>query len=682
MTLQFDSTVLVAPSHPLPLVNRAASGATQEIQRPLAGSIERWEKDITLVRTILNTDSDLIHRRDSLLEEFKTHTGVSLIFDRKNLSPGRYYDKLPALDLQRQARAAEILLEEGKKYPKGFLAKLDLKTIGVFGACVSLENDGYHVYDPQLGGYLWYGLYNFDQGIVAAYYNDAQVKLTFHHEIFHAIDAHLNGKKSLSNYEEDNDRFTAAIRGEKTYPKLAISETDLSALERVTKGSQLQDAVSAYAGKSPDEDQADTARHFMTSLADSLVQAATRPELPGSQRLLHIIGEITKSTPGAPTAQWWIDLALGRHPTTSKSPPRSADEDLKTQPAPASSIKDSPESTVAAKQVQTLLTTITNENRGFIVRGSALDDHTPNPTLQEDIREFGNVADALMKLERLSKGRYSAVEDLAELTGILDAYHAHVDRHFALTPQTGGLFQKTRGVLALALPESIRRNIQDRWHNPHLLKKLDAVLFKAHGDKADFPVIKRAIREAQPSVVWLELATGVIISPDGWVLTNAHVMKEHGKTVKVQLANGDTYQGTCVTIDEEVDLSLVKLQGVTRALPFSRFSPRSLTVGGEIITIGNPDTRLYDGWHVSTGKITEVKESHPWTSPEGPVIGGIIHDSWTYYGNSGSPMYDTRGGIVAMHHWWRAPDRHAIDGVSTIIPWLKKHRIPFQFARE
>jgi len=108
----------------------------------LVGGLERWENDLTLARTILSTDAELIHRRDSLLKEFKTHTGISLIFDRKNLSPGKYYDKLPALDLQRQARAAEILLEESKKYPKGFLAKLDLKTIGVFRACVSLENDG------------------------------------------------------------------------------------------------------------------------------------------------------------------------------------------------------------------------------------------------------------------------------------------------------------------------------------------------------------------------------------------------------------------------------------------------------------------------------------------------------------------------------------------------------------
>jgi S1-C subfamily serine protease len=443
----------------------------------------------------------------------------------------------------------------------------------------------------------------------------------------------------------------------------------------------LQDAVSAYAGKSPDEDQADTARQFMTNLADSLVQAAKRPDLPGSQRFLHILEEIAKSTPGAPTIQWWIDVALGRGPAMSTKAIPDAHLNPEPPAAPAGVSAPTPqERLIAMRQIEEIFGKITNENRGFIVRGSSPDETTPNPALQEDVQEFATVADALKKLERLSDGRYSATDDLAELTGLLDAYQAHVARHYSLTPQTGGIFKKTRGIIAQSLPEPIRRNIQERWHNPHLLKKIDDVLFKSHGSRADFPVIKKAIREVQPSVVWLELATGVIISPDGWVLTNAHVTKEQGKEVKVQLANGDTYHGTCTALDEQVDLALVKLKDVKRALPFSKFSPRALSVGSEIITIGNPDTRLYDGWHVSTGKVTEMKEAHPWTSPEGFEIGGIIHNSWTYYGNSGSPIYNTKGAIVALHHWWRAPDRHAIDATSTIIPWLKKHKIPFRLA--
>ena len=76
----------------------------------------------------------------------------------------------------------------------------------------------------------------------------------------------------------------------------------------------LIDAVSQYAEKNSREDQAETARHLMTWLPNSLVQAVEQPELAGSQRIIHVIQEFERSVPDGPGFQWFVDVALRRPP--------------------------------------------------------------------------------------------------------------------------------------------------------------------------------------------------------------------------------------------------------------------------------------------------------------------------------------------------------------------------------
>ena len=62
----------------------------------------------------------------------------------------------------------------------------------------------------------------------------------------------------------------------------------------------LQDAVSDYAAKNSREDQAETARHLMSMLPNSLVQTIDQPELAGSQRILHVLKEYEQAVPNGP----------------------------------------------------------------------------------------------------------------------------------------------------------------------------------------------------------------------------------------------------------------------------------------------------------------------------------------------------------------------------------------------
>jgi hypothetical protein len=135
---------------------------------------------------------------------------------------------------------------------------------------------------------------------------------TLHHEIFHHVDATLRGEtKHTANFVRD-ERFQAALSGAERYQALRFVEADLAALRKLSKGRVLEGAVSSYAEKSVGEDKAETARYLMTTLPDALVQMATRPELAGSQRMLHVLHKYGQAIGTGPDAAWFVSIALGR----------------------------------------------------------------------------------------------------------------------------------------------------------------------------------------------------------------------------------------------------------------------------------------------------------------------------------------------------------------------------------
>ena len=603
-----------------------------------------------------------------LQERFRERTGGALVFSQSDLSGGKYYDALPPLSLERQLHAAEIALREVQKYPHGFLEKLGLKTFGVFEACISHTNDGYHAYDARYGGYRWYGLYNFEHGAVGAYYSDAQLPLTIHHEIFHAVDAHYLGMKELRYYESDNAAFLLASQGEKRYPALSLSSNTLTNLRKVAKGVVLQDAVSEYTKKSPDEDQAETARHLMMNIADSLIQAAERPELPGSQRILHILEQYRTCVANGPDTSWFVTLALSQPP-----PPTNPKQPSGVKPIPQSQAED------PSVIVNTLFQTITNEKRAFIVRGSAVDDYSPNPTLQEDIRAFALQAKALLSIQEKTRGRYTAEEDIKEVLGILEAYEGFISLHYKVSKETRQLFRETREEILNILPERPRRELIPRLFNAHYLSKVDRAIHTAFSHKPNVKEITRNLRAAQPAVVMVNRASGFNINSDGTILTNAHVTQELHTLMPVQFPNGEIFEGECTHINKESDLALVKLKNVKKPLPFVRFSREEAPIGSEIILIGQPDT--YDHWHVSTGKILNY-HPHPHTAVDGYPLGGIEHNGWTFWGNSGSPILNTSGLVIGAHNTYD-DKRNMRCGVryQPTIEFLKKAKALFEFGQ-
>jgi len=256
---------------------------------------------------------------------FEDWTGARLVFLRRQTPSEVLYATTPTLSPERRRRAAEILSQHAQNYPKGAFKKMGLTTVAVFAGCGDPEGDGFRPWVDSLNGYRYFGRWHAVGAIAACYYDDGQLPLTFHHEVFHHIDATRGGKTDYVHFNEDDERFAAAFTLREAYPALPLDERMIASLREVAEGSVLEEAVGDYAQKSAGEDQAETARWFQTNLADGLLQAALRPGLAGSQRILHLLGEYQKAS-AAMSPAWFVAVALGHGVSASsreaqKKPP-------------------------------------------------------------------------------------------------------------------------------------------------------------------------------------------------------------------------------------------------------------------------------------------------------------------------------------------------------------------------
>lgn len=137
--------------------------------------------------------------------------------------------------------------------------------------------------------------------------------------------------------------------------------------------------------------------------------------------------------------------------------------------------------------------------------------------------------------------------------------------------------------------------------------------------------------------------SGVIIAPDGYLLTNHHVVQET-RRVKVQLSDGAVLPALVEGSDAATDLALLRAQG--SGLPFAALGDSGrLQVGQLVIAVGNPF-----GFQstVSTGVVSALGRAL--RSREGRLIEEIIqHTAPLNPGNSGGPLVDSRGSVVGVN---------------------------------
>ena len=136
------------------------------------------------------------------------------------------------------------------------------------------------------------------------------------------------------------------------------------------------------------------------------------------------------------------------------------------------------------------------------------------------------------------------------------------------------------------------------------------------------------------------LGSGVIVSPDGYILTNYHVV-EHADRIQVTLMDKREFAARVIGSDQKTDLALIKINAGNR-LPYATLGDSGqLQVGDWVMAIGNPF-----GFNLTvTAGIVSAK---------GRALGGnyddfIQTDASINPGNSGGPLFDTYGRVIGIN---------------------------------
>jgi serine protease Do len=148
------------------------------------------------------------------------------------------------------------------------------------------------------------------------------------------------------------------------------------------------------------------------------------------------------------------------------------------------------------------------------------------------------------------------------------------------------------------------------------------------------------IPQASGPVLEHGLGSGVIVSPDGYILTNNHVVK-NAKEIQVTLTDGRTFNAKVVGTDPETDLALIKVQASN--LPaLTLADSNKVEVGDVVLAIGNP---FGVGQTVTSGIISGKNRV---TSGDGDQD-FLQTDAAINPGNSGGALVDTEGRLVGIN---------------------------------
>ena len=166
-------------------------------------------------------------------------------------------------------------------------------------------------------------------------------------------------------------------------------------------------------------------------------------------------------------------------------------------------------------------------------------------------------------------------------------------------------------------------------------------------------------REAQ------SLGSGFIISSDGYVVTNNHVVSPDSRakleSITVTLPDGTEYEAELVGADAASDLAVLKIKANT-SFPFVTFGDSSATRVGEwVVAIGNP---FGLGGTVTSGIISAVYRN---TGTGSAYDRYLQTDASINRGNSGGPMFDMAGNVIGINNAIFSPTGGSV-GIGFAIP--------------
>ena len=161
------------------------------------------------------------------------------------------------------------------------------------------------------------------------------------------------------------------------------------------------------------------------------------------------------------------------------------------------------------------------------------------------------------------------------------------------------------------------------------------------------------------------LGSGFIISADGYIVTNNHVVSPSGRgtveEITVTMPDGTEYEAELVGNDTQSDLAVLKISG-SRPFPFVEFGDsRQARPGDWVVAIGNP---FGLGGTVTSGIVSAIQRT---TGSGGAYDRYIQTDASINRGNSGGPLFDMQGNVIGINNAIFSPSGGSV-GIGFAIP--------------
>jgi S1-C subfamily serine protease len=150
-------------------------------------------------------------------------------------------------------------------------------------------------------------------------------------------------------------------------------------------------------------------------------------------------------------------------------------------------------------------------------------------------------------------------------------------------------------------------------------------------------------RQREDSIVAAGSGSGVIVTPDGYVLTNQHVV-HRAASLSIKLIDSDKIEARVIAEDASTDLAVLRAR--TSGLPaVSLLTKDPLRVGQLVVAIGNPF-----GFEATVSAGVISAHGRTLRGGDGRLIEGVVqHTAPLNPGNSGGPLVDARGRVVGIN---------------------------------
>lgn len=167
-------------------------------------------------------------------------------------------------------------------------------------------------------------------------------------------------------------------------------------------------------------------------------------------------------------------------------------------------------------------------------------------------------------------------------------------------------------------------------------------------------------RKGQESVPRVSQASGFIVSPDGYILTNNHVVSDHG-TITVTLNDGREYVAKIIGEDDTTDIAVIKVEASN--LPFLKLgNSNTIEVGQWVVAVGNP---LGLQASLTVGVVSAKGRNN---LDLARIEDFIQTDAAINQGNSGGPLLNVKGEVIGINTAIATQGNSGSLGIGFAIP--------------